>query len=179
MAYLKYLLTPLITMLLLLSFNSYADGHTRIHSGISIDSGNLRLHISDRLVSGHIYTHRATEHYHDSNRRLFLSAPGSISRHYSRGYINRQPTHSHHMINRDSPRSYYRHPPYQQSTHHPYHQSQHQGSDRRIDQHRVIIHDSRSHRRAHRNEDHNRQSFSQPSLRDPRESRQARRSQWD
>lgn len=156
MTYLKRLLTPLIAVLLLFSFNSFADNNIRIHSGLSIDSGNLRLQISDRLISGHIYANRATEHYHDSRRRQFVSAPGSISRRYSRGYlnsypnahINRQPIdYPHHIISRGSPRNHYRQRPYSQ-----YHQPQYQDSHRRPDHHRVIIRDSRTHRQEHRSE---------------------------
>lgn len=179
MTYLKRLLTPLIAILLLFSFNSFADSHIRIHSGLSIDSGNLRLQISDRLISGHIYANRVTEHDHDSHRRQFFSTPSSISRHYSRGYINHQPTRLHHILNRNPPRSHYRQLPHQQSVYHPYHQPHYQDSDRRPDHHRIIIRDSRSHQRVHRNEHHNRQSFSLPSFRGSRESRQARHSQWD
>ena len=69
--------------LLALPRSSYADRDIRIHGGITIDIGSVRLYISDRHLSGHLYTNR---YYGHSGYRWDYHQPGHYrSEKYSAG----------------------------------------------------------------------------------------------
>ena len=55
--------------LLALPLNSHADSNVRIHGGISVDTGNLRLFISDRHFGNHYYSDRYNRYYDHSGYR--------------------------------------------------------------------------------------------------------------
>ena len=96
--------------LLALPLSSHADSNIRIHGGITIETGGLRLTISDRYLSGHIYTnhyyghsrhhrskHHRSEGYHSG--AYVRSYPIRIySDRYHRHYV--QPGHRYHSEHR-------------------------------------------------------------------------------
>lgn len=117
----KRLALTLFLPVLSLSLNTHADSRVLIHGGISVDTGNLRLYISDRQLSSHLYFDR-----YDGYDRRFDNRPSrdrsqrnyrynqhrgfsphynrSQNHHYNRNYnpgYNSQPSghrHSHRQI---------------------------------------------------------------------------------
>ncbi|WP_428036357.1 hypothetical protein [Amphritea sp.] len=88
----KILCLPLLTLpVLLLAEPGYADSNTRIHGGIAIDTGNLRLYISDHHVGSYLLNrydddyrtnHQRRDHYYRENNH-------QRDQHHSRGYQSR------------------------------------------------------------------------------------------
>lgn len=105
-SWIKILCLPLLALpALLLSIPGYADSNTRIHGGIAIDTGDLRLFISDRHIGSYLlfnrynYDHRAKNH-----RRNHYHSQGYQSRAYPKAYIYNhyiQPNYRH-QSSRDS-----------------------------------------------------------------------------
>lgn len=96
--------------LLALPLSSYADSDIRIHGGITIDMGNVRLYISDRHLSGHLYTNR---YYGHSGYRWGYHQPGHYrSEKYSAGahfrsYPNRVYSGRYHSHSVEPEHRYY------------------------------------------------------------------------
>lgn len=87
MTYLKQLSTTIICLSLTLSITSYADSNTRIHGGISIDTGHLSVHINDRAISGRLSSGHS--HYkRNIHRKQFHRGSGYITRSHIRPNSN-------------------------------------------------------------------------------------------
>ncbi|WP_290700096.1 hypothetical protein [Amphritea sp.] len=131
-----YYLRSLLFILCCLPLTLQADSDIRIHGGITLDTGNLRLYISDRQFSSHLYFDR-NHFYNDrlSNR----SDRYRSQRHYRnsdhRSYNNRS-DRKHRYNQHKQYRKYYSHNRYEGSGH-----NRHFNSSRHSRQ--IIIRDSR------------------------------------
>ncbi len=131
-----YYLRSLLLILCCLPLSLQADSDIRVHAGITIDTGNVRLYLSDRQLSSHLYFGR-NDFYND---RLNHRSDRYRSQHYYRNS-------GHRSYNN---RGYKKHSYNDHKQYRKHYSSRHYkspGHNRRFNNHRhnrqIIIRDSR------------------------------------
>lgn len=115
-----YYLRRLLFILCCLPLPLLADSDIRIHGGVTIDTGNLRLFISDRHLSSHLYV--------DRNNRYEEQLSNRPDRYRSQRYYrnNNRPSDNSHSYNQHKQyRKHYAHSRYDAPKHNRHYNRSH------------------------------------------------------